>query len=135
MNVRDLDLRIVTEPDEHLPAITRRGRAALVTYETSAYLTPTHVDVTNTPATYARAKAFTFPSKRQLRAMDADRWVRQRMKTANLVAVSELSPARYSLDNLASLRTSRFERTTAQNIRNTLHDASMRFDFTRKTVP
>ena len=133
MNLRDLDLRIVTEPGPHSPPVERRSREQFVKYESSAYLTPAHIDVTSSPASYARAKAFRFPSRRQFRSMDADRWVRQRIKAANLVAVSELPPVHYSLDNLEMVQSSPpFDRSTVEIMHTALLNASRHCRFTRK---
>jgi hypothetical protein len=135
MNLRELELKIVTEPKSPSLPVEQRSLGRLVTYESSAYLTPGHIDVTSSPARYARAKAFRFPSRHQFRAMDANRWVRQRIRATNLVAVSELPPLHYSLDKLEVVRSSpAFDRSTVEIIHNALLKASRHFHFARKTV-
>jgi hypothetical protein len=128
MNLRSLELTIVTEPGRNVPALVSRRPQALVTYEASAYLTPAHVDVTTRVARYARPKNFGFPTKRQLQAMDADRWVRQRMKAANHVAVSDLPAIHFSLDYRDRLhRSVGVERSAGEFIHDMLLRASQRF--------
>ncbi len=134
MNLRDLELTIVTEPGSQSPPAESRTRERLVTFESSAYLTSAHIDVTSLPATYALAKPFRFPSRRLLEAMDSDRWVRQRIRAANLIAVSELPPVHYSLNNLDRVRgTTASDRSTVAMIQSALLNASRHFHFARKT--
>jgi hypothetical protein len=100
-NVVDIALKIVTVPEAAAPDLDHSPRAAFVKRESSRFLTPQHIDVTDRPMFYAQPKPFAFPTKAQLRSSDANRWVRQRLNAGNAGSAIELLAAKYSINNLA----------------------------------
>src|ERR1035438_9234195 len=118
--------------------MTTKNTDAIVQRITSALITSAHIDVTFQPieVAYAPPKHFVFPSKRQLYWMDANRWVRQRIKETKVTSVSELASISCSINNIgepvnASIRV---KRTRTEWIRLTIINAFQRLRFTTKTL-
>jgi len=76
---------------------------SLIERLTSVLLTPAHKDVTREPPRHAKNKEFTFPTRKQLRMMDSNRWHRQANAASKTVEVQEIISPEYSIDNLKVL--------------------------------
>jgi hypothetical protein len=118
--------------------LTTKNTAVIVQHITSPLVTSAHIDVTFQPiaVAYASPKHFVFPSKRQLYWMDANRWVRQRIKESKVTSVSELGSISCSINNIgkpvnASIR---LKRTRTESMWLTINNAFHRLRFTTKTL-
>ncbi len=118
--------------------LTTNNADAIVQHITSPLVTSAHIDVTFQPiaVAYASPKHFVFPSKRQLYWMDANRWVRQRIKESKVTSVSELASISCSINNIgkpvnASIR---IRRTRTELVWLTIINAFHRLRFTTKTL-
>ena len=118
--------------------LTIKNTDAIVQHITSPLVTSAHIDVTfqQIAVAYASPKHFVFPSKRQLYWMDANRWVRQRIKESNVTSVSELTSISCSINSIgkpvnASIRV---KRTRPELIWLTITNAFHRLRFTAKTL-
>jgi len=118
--------------------LTTTNTDAIVQHITSPLVTSAHIDVTSQPieVAYASPKHFVFPSKRQLYWMDANRWVRQRIKESKVTSVSELASISCSINNIgepvnASIRA---KRKRTELIRLTIIHAFRRLRFSTKTL-
>lgn len=72
----------------------------LVRTISSPFITPAHIDVTNEPVKYAAPKRFVWPSKNQFRAINSNRWVRQRHNEHKVISRFDIIPN--SINNLIS---------------------------------
>jgi hypothetical protein len=132
---RDAAFAFATIHEFHRPDIAPRQREAFVRREYSPLLTPEHIDVTHRPVRYAKPKTFVFPSRRQLRNMTADRWMRQRFKAAKTASYNELPSVDYTIDNRAVLApSSRLGRNAIESILLALSNASRYLRFNKKIV-
>jgi hypothetical protein len=108
MNVQDFVVKIVTVPDMPVPDTDQNRSEALVKRECSRFLTPEHIDVTDQPIRYAIPKKFPFPSEKQMRWMDANRWMRRQLNDKKVTSVYALLPVEHSINNLNDKPIGRF---------------------------
>lgn len=75
----------------------------LVKSITSPFLTEEHIDVTHEPVRYAPPKQFFFPTKQELREMDRERFVRQRIGGDKPVSRLDITSPVHSINRLRAL--------------------------------
>ena len=118
--------------------LTTKNPDAIVQHITSPLVTSAHTDLTFQPiaVAYASPKYFVFPSKRQLYWMDANRWVRQRIKESKVTSVSELTSISCSINSIGKPANAsiRVKRTRPELIWLTIINAFHRLRFSAKTL-